>query len=84
MNALQSVIEIFKDKYYYAQSLEREFNIKNYEWHLGCEVVNYLRMISDEYCMYVFLNDCMYIFGIPVVLDYKDRLRVSLVKEIKR
>ena len=84
MGELKLVRNIFYNKYDYARYIDSDFDRDAYEWHLGCEVVDYLRMVSDEYCMYIILDNHMYIFGIPVIPDYKDKWRISLLKEIKR
>ena len=66
-----------------AQMMDYEFDMEDYEWILGREIVCALERELDTYCRYSTEDDSMYIFGIPVTLDYKNKWRMSLVKEIK-
>ena len=80
----QLVMDILEDRYDYAQMLDYNFNKEDYEWILGIEIVYVLREESNSVCRYRDEDDSWLVLGIPVTLDYQDKLRVSLVKEIKR
>lgn len=78
------VMDILEDRYNYAQMLDYHFKIEDYEWILGVDIICALRAELEAYLIYATDTNDMHIFGIPVIPDRKNKLRVSLVKEIKR
>lgn len=80
----QLVLDALEARLDYAQMLDYDFHSEDYEWILGIDIICALRDELEPYLRYTADTDDMYIFGIPVTPDLKDKLRVSLVKEIKR
>lgn len=80
----QLVMDALVDRYDYAQMLDYHFKIEDYEWILGVDIICALRAELEAYLIYATDINDMHIFGIPVTPDRKNKLRVSLVKEIKR
>ena len=81
----QLVMDALIAKIDYACMCDYHFNRgEDYEWILGREIVYVLREEFNSACRYRDEDDSWLVLGIPVTLDYKDSLRISLVKEIKR
>ena len=78
------VMDVLEDRYHYAQMLDYPFKIEDYEWILGRDIICVLRNELEPYLRYTADTNDMYIFDIPVTPDRKNKLRVSLIKEIKR
>ena len=77
----QLILDVLEDRFDYAQMLDYDFNMEDYEWILGREIICALERELDRYCGYDTEDDGMYIYDSTnlMVFRVKDYYHAILI-----